>query len=334
MKKKIHIKTIGGEKTVKDEMQKDKLNEGKKVLPKSTDATKVKAIAIRRKSKRRKKLPSVTSIAMQNLFFSPTPLDEQRRTGRRLILKNSSPHLYIIKNFLSNAEIAHLDSKYITPNFSKFARSYTDDGSVGSDKTYNDNRTSTFMWLQKAGDTTLRNIERRAAEIVGLPSFNVEPFQIVAYKNGQEFKTHHDMGELMEDGTVQAGEPRRLVTFFVYLNTLPFGQGHTEFPSLNHLSITPERGMALMFPNILSDGMPDKLTIHKANPVIDPYIKFGMNIWITSSNLQDYIGINPTKNSNRNNKIKKKRKISTSKEDTTRKKEKKLGILESLNIIS
>ena len=93
---------------------------------------------------------------MQNLFFSPTPLDEQRRTGRRLILKNSSPHLYIIKNFLSNAEIAHLDSKYITPNFSKFARSYTDDGSVGSDKTYNDNRTSTFMWLQKAGDTTLK----------------------------------------------------------------------------------------------------------------------------------------------------------------------------------
>ena len=89
-----------------------------------------------------------------------------------------------------------------------------------------------------------------------------------------------------------------------------------------------------MFPNILSDGMPDKLTIHKANPVIDPYIKFGMNIWITSSNLQDYIGINPTKNSSRNNKIKKKRKISTSKEDTTRKKEKKLGILESLNIIS
>ena len=30
MKKKIHIKTIGGEETVKDEIQKDKLNEGKK----------------------------------------------------------------------------------------------------------------------------------------------------------------------------------------------------------------------------------------------------------------------------------------------------------------
>ena len=55
MKKKIHIKTIGGEETVKVEMQKDKLNEGKKVLPKSTYATKVKAIAIRRKSKRRKR---------------------------------------------------------------------------------------------------------------------------------------------------------------------------------------------------------------------------------------------------------------------------------------
>ena len=29
-----------------------------------------------------------------------------------------------------------------------------------------------------------------------LASFNVEPFQIVAYKNGQDLK-HHDMGELM-----------------------------------------------------------------------------------------------------------------------------------------
>jgi prolyl 4-hydroxylase len=241
------------------------------------DTTATTTTAIRR-SKRKKKIPNISSVAMKNLFFSQNPKPEQRRCGKLLQLENSFPHIYTIKNFLTETEVQHLDGKYVT-HVAKFKRSYTDDGSIESKKQYDENRTSTFTWLKKAGDNTLRNIERRAAEIVGLPCFHVEPFQIVAYKNGQQFKTHHDMGALMPDGTVNAGEPRRLVTFFVYLNTLPFGQGHTEFPLLKNVSITPERGMAVMFPNTMLNGMPDRLTVHKANPVEKPHMKFGMNIW-------------------------------------------------------
>ncbi len=40
---------------------------------------------------------------------------------------------------------------------------------------------------------------------------------------------HHDAGILdMDTGTVEITEPRRIATFFVYLNTLPNGIGHTE----------------------------------------------------------------------------------------------------------
>ena len=232
-----------------------------------------------RKSSRRRKLPFFRSIAMQSLFFSPSPPAVHRRAGKSLVLKHVNPNIYVIENFLSNTEIYHLDSIYVTPKFSKFSRSYTDDGSVDGVKNYNENRTSTFMWLEKASDPVLRKIERRASEIVGLPAYNVEPLQIVAYKDGQEFKTHHDMGKILPGGDIEAGEPRRLVTFFVYLNTLPIGEGHTEFPSLKGLSMTPKQGMAVLFPNILSNGAPDKMTVHKANPVHKPYVKIGMNIW-------------------------------------------------------
>ena len=57
----------------------------------------------------------------------------------------------------------------------------------------------------------------------------MEPLQIVRYTKGQEFKSHHDAGELLPDGTVELAYPRRLFTFFVYLTDTPEGVGHTEF---------------------------------------------------------------------------------------------------------
>ena len=56
----------------------------------------------------------------------------------------------------------------------------------------------------------------------------------VAYRDGQFFETHHDLGTLSDDGAyvTHEGGTRRLATLFVYLNTLPRGQGATEFPEL------------------------------------------------------------------------------------------------------
>ena len=42
----------------------------------------------------------------------------------------------------------------------------------------------------------IRAIETRAAELCGVPPDNVEPLQVVAYRDGQQFKTHHDAGTL------------------------------------------------------------------------------------------------------------------------------------------
>lgn len=132
----------------------------------------------------------------------------------------------------------------------------------------------------------MSRIEQRGADIVGVPASNVEPLQVVSYTKGQQFKLHHDAGSLEEDGSVEVVEPRRIATLFVYLNSMPKGHGHTEFPSLK-LSVQPLRGAAVLFPNVTPDGQAEVLTIHQALPVSSPDLrKFGMNIWVTAQSVQ------------------------------------------------
>lgn len=81
------------------------------------------------------------------------------------------------------------------------------------------------------------------------------------------------------------GGPRRVVTIFVYLNSLPLDVGHTEFPQLG-LSVRPQCGCALLFCNVMRDGKPDPRTAHRAAPVTAPHRKFGCNLWLTDVTMQ------------------------------------------------
>ena len=179
----------------------------------------------------------------------------------------------------------------------------------------------------------VRAIEARAAELMGIPAGQVEPLQVVSYRDGQHFSAHHDAGTLESDDdddyvegrgereegkdgvggssaaaapgnetTVSKKEdedkaskkykvalvaPRRLVTFFVYLNTLPPGVGATHFPALG-LHVQPKARSALVFCNVQPDGRPDPATVHEAQPVGEGYRKFGMNLWISDTSCLEY----------------------------------------------
>ena len=177
----------------------------------------------------------------------------------------------------------------------------------------------------------VRAIEARAAELMGIPAGQVEPLQVVSYRDGQHFSAHHDAGTLESDddddvegrGEREEGKdgvggssaaapgnetteskkededkaskkykvalvaPRRLVTFFVYLNTLPPGVGATHFPALG-LHVQPKARSALVFCNVQPDGRPDPATVHEAQPVGEGYRKFGMNLWISDTSCLEY----------------------------------------------
>ncbi len=150
-------------------------------------------------------------------------------------------------------------------------------------------------------DNKIRAIEKKASDTVDIEWKYIEPLQVVSYLQGQEFKVHHDSGTFNEDdNSVDGVLPRRYVTFFVYLNTLPEGQGHTEFPALN-LSVRPQKGNALMFCNVLPNGQPDPRLIHRACPVTENLMKIGMNIWLGDQNWEHF----PSKKSVSKNKRKK-----------------------------
>jgi hypothetical protein len=233
---------------------------------------------------REKRLPKYQlPVRIRNLFYGENFFKEnQSNEPKNMMLIHENPNIYLINNFLSSNELNNIDS-LITDNMASFQKSFTEDDV--SDRIYSAERTNKFFFLPKGRGAVVRQIENRAADLIGFPTRHIEPLQIVHYTCGQQFTTHHDAGTLLEDGkTVELIKPKRLLTFFVYLNDLPFGNGFTEFPLLS-LSVLPKRGQALLFCNILPDGNAEERVVHKAMPVHSPLQKFGMNIWISEKEM-------------------------------------------------
>ena len=248
---------------------------------------------------------------MKNLFFSSAP-SSSNSGGRRLTAVHNQPPIYLVPHFLTARELDHID-ELLTCERRRFRQSHTD-ASEGEGSYVGEYRTSISLPLPKGVDATLRAIETKAADLVGLPSDHVEPLQVVHYSEGARFDMHHDVAPIKLKGDDDVNEeaengidlttltpdevaverqegPRRLVTLFVYLNTLPEGVGHTEFPLLRDsngkpLSIRPRCGTALLFCNVDEEGEPDARACHRACPVPAGHTKFGVNIWISDVSQQ------------------------------------------------
>ena len=123
-------------------------------------------------------------------------------------------------------------------------------------------------------------LTERIENITRVPQGNYENFQVLRYKPGQFYRTHHDMSE----GDNQLACGPRILTFFLYLSDVEEGGG-TNFPRLD-LTVQPKRGSAVLWPSVL-DADPkrqDPRTHHQALPV-EKGTKFAANAWI---HLYDY----------------------------------------------
>eukprot|EP00934_Nitzschia_sp_Nitz4_P009265 Nitzschia sp. Nitz4//scaffold31_size150131//117489//120534//NITZ4_002847-RA/size150131-augustus-gene-0.8-mRNA-1//1//CDS//3329547716//9255//frame0 len=254
---------------------------------------------------------------LRELFFAPTRSKTWKSIGgNRLQVRrvHTSPHIYEISNFLSEAELQYFERFIETCPFRK---SFVDNMQYGEDgeaetttssksqdssdenkpkrqrRTMVDatHRTSTFFGFKHRADTTIRAIEQRAADLLGCWVHQLEGLQLVRYLPGQFFGIHHDMGDLLDNDEVvlppkNLAVKRRLVTLFVYLNDLSKDQGGgTYFPKCDDLRVRPRKGMAVMWSNINGEGGPDNDTIH-AGEVVNPkcekgVAKYGLNIWVT-----------------------------------------------------
>ena len=176
----------------------------------------VKEETIRKSTRRVAPIPVPHRI--QNLFHHEK--DHEPIIHRKLQRIHTNPSVYMINDFLSETDLEYFD-KNITQHGDHFLASFIEDEQ--GEKQIVEERTSTYIFMDKGRDATIRSIESRAADLVSLGPDYVEPLQIVSYTKGQKFELHHDAGTMMEDGTVEINPPKRLVTLFVYLNNLPEG---------------------------------------------------------------------------------------------------------------
>ncbi len=144
-------------------------------------------------------------------------------------------------------------------------------------------RTSTFYSFRKLHDSKISSLEQRIANLLGCWVHQIEALQLVRYLPGQFFGVHHDLGNLLEDDSVELPRKdlackRRLVTIFCYLNTLGDDEGGcTYFPKCGDLRVKPQRGRAVLWCNITPDGKADSRTIHAGEAVKSPSMEASAN---------------------------------------------------------
>jgi prolyl 4-hydroxylase len=109
-------------------------------------------------------------------------------------------------------------------------------------------------------------LDTRIAEAIGLERSLAEPTQGQHYEVGQVFKTHTDFFKPYELEQYSMGElGQRTWTFMIYLNDVE-GGGETEFPDLG-MKVSPRKGRAVIWNNLLSSGEGNNATRHQSLPV-------------------------------------------------------------------
>ena len=116
-------------------------------------------------------------------------------------------------------------------------------------------------------DPVVGAVDRKIADLLGLPLAASEPLQGQRYAPGQEFKPHTDT---FEPGgydfyvhTADSGQ--RTWTAMIYLNR-PDEGGATRFKTIGK-TIHPETGKLIAWNNLLADGRPNPATLHQGMKV-------------------------------------------------------------------
>jgi hypothetical protein len=271
-------------------------------------------------------------------LFGCTVLPTPKIAGKILRVLHVNPNVYAIDNFLSDKEMRDTEA-IATPLFKKYkisaARRHSSQMARDLTKLKKPAERDyplelKYLRLPKFESAIARKLEERAAELVGESSTNVEPIGIICQDDLDFFSLHHSFGNIEDGGkSIDSHILRRLTTLYTYIQNFETGLCKLVFPKLG-LSVYPHKGMAVLFCNVLPNGMPDvrvqhysvPWTINSASPtnagsvasataewcgrqnstgVADDMCRYnavgpiypvlGLKIWITDTNLQELTGL-------------------------------------------
>lgn len=177
-----------------------------------------------------------------------------------------APRVFIVEKFLSHFEADSIIAIANSTVKDSTVGSY-DGGGVRTSET----RTSRNTWISREKNALTETLSRRVADAINVDESllrrdrNVEDIQVVHYVNGQKYDAHHDWG-------VSGYHESRFITMLLYLTDQEDATagGETSFPKAGTgggIKVTPVKGDAVLFYNLLPDGNSDDLALHAALPV-------------------------------------------------------------------
>ena len=122
-------------------------------------------------------------------------------------------------------------------------------------------------------DLIVQRINRCIAAATGTRTEWGEPLNVLRYKQGQQYRPHHD-GRGSREGST------RIMTALIWLNE-QFDGGETDFPELN-IRVRGGLGDMLVFRNVHDDGSQDERLLHAGLPVSQG-VKWMASRWIRAT---------------------------------------------------
>ncbi|XP_062391839.1 prolyl 4-hydroxylase subunit alpha-2-like [Sardina pilchardus] len=126
-----------------------------------------------------------------------------------------------------------------------------------------ESRVSKSTWLKDEEDPVIRKLSQRISDITGLDMTTAESLQVANYGIGGQYEPHFD-SKLGNDPD-HALKGGRIATILIYMSDVKLG-GSTVFPDIG-AEILPQKGSAVLWYNILRNGLEDDRTLHAACPV-------------------------------------------------------------------
>lgn len=130
-------------------------------------------------------------------------------------------------------------------------------------------RTSSGAYFARGETELVARIERRIADLTGVPVDHGEPLQILHYPPSAEYRPHWDYFDPAHPGSAKLLEKggQRVATLVIYLNDVTAG-GATTFPQVG-IDVLPRKGNAVYFAYATDDGQVDPRTLHGGSPVVE-----------------------------------------------------------------
>jgi prolyl 4-hydroxylase len=174
------------------------------------------------------------------------------------------PDVAVLAGFLSGAECEEL----IELSRSKLRRSTVVNPANGGEDEIGD-RSSEGTYFAIGENDLVARLDRRLAELTGLPVDHGEGIQILRYGIGGEYKPHFDYFPPRDSGSAAhlAKGGQRVATVVMYLNDVAAG-GETHFPDAGGFRVAPRQGWAAYFSYCNSLGQVDPATLHGGAPVL------------------------------------------------------------------